>query len=90
MDYAAAANQIHEKLNKLGLSLDPRHYLTATNYLRINSIDPFSETIYPCKLILKGRYLEATYTITVPSWRFIIVSWLLFGGKLTIKKGTKE
>jgi len=89
VNIVAITNQIHDKLNKLGLSDDPRYgYTIRDNWTQLSGYHGSPLCLTPVYNFAKtGRYVSVDYTFEPSGFRFMLVSWLLFGGKLTFKRG---
>ena len=79
MNYAAITEEIHRKLNVLGLSQDPR---MDYGIMRLQSHGPVTNTMFS----RMGKHYNLTWTIDYTTKRFMIVGWLLLGGKLRVRR----
>lgn len=73
MNIKAVTEEIHAKLNKLGLSYDPR-FAGTLNMLEIRKMSQPTNYCFVSKHI--------SWEIDYTSKRFMLFGWLIFGGKL--------
>lgn len=74
MNIVTTTNEIHDKLNKLGLSPDPRY---SGNFTFLSSSN------MTARFTLNSKRLSWDVNI---SNRIIFMCWLLFGGRLKINR----